>query len=244
MEKLKECLKRWPRGYVRFRAIYYALLYLGETQILGSRIHEWIWRRRHEPSLVELTASAAHPHRDFLISQIAKWTPFESVLEIGCNAGQNLLLLAGKFPGVIFRGIDINPRFIEVGKEWCAREGVKNVLLQVGRADDLASFADRSVDITFTDATLMYVGPDKIGRTFQGIKRVTRKALVFNEWSLDVTDSSERSLWYDFHWVHNYSLLLEKHVAGSKIRMTRLPKNMWARGGGWEKYGALVEVDL
>ena len=90
--------------------------------------HQWNWDTgfiaiglsRYDPvrAMEELRKSVAHPHRGFLISRIEKHGPFRNVLEIGCNAGQNLLLLARKFPQTEFYGIDINPRFIEAGKNF------------------------------------------------------------------------------------------------------------------------------
>lgn len=243
MEKLKQAIKRWPSAYTKLQRLYYCLLYFGERSVLGTRIHEWTWRYLHKFSMEELRKSAAHPHRGFLISRIEKHGPFRNALEIGCNAGQNLLLLARKFPQAEFHGIDINPRFIEAGKNWLASEGVTNVSLEVGRADCVDDFGDRSFDVVFTDATLMYIGPDKIGEVLRQMKRVTRNAVLLNEWHLERPNSWDSSLWYDLHWVHNYRILLEGLVSADKVSVTKLPKDLWG-GGGWEEYGTLVEVDL
>lgn len=243
MEKLKQYIKRWPRAFTRIKRFYYRLLHFGETSLLGTRIHEWAWRYFHSISQQELRKSAVHPHRSFLISRIEKYTPFDAVLEIGSNAGQNLLLLALKFPEVEFHGIDINSRFIEAGKNWLADKGVTNVSLKVGRADRVDDFRDRNFDIVFTDATLMYIGPDKIRGVLREMKRMTRRAILMNEWHLERPNSSDPSLWYYLHWVHNYRVLLEGLVSADKISITKLPKDLWG-GEGWEEYGSLVEVDL
>ena len=243
MERLKRCIKRWPWAYTSIQRSYYHFLHFAETSLLGTRIHEWAWRYFHTISPEELRKSAAHPHRSFLISRIENHRPFKTVLEIGSNAGQNLLLLALKFPEVEFHGIDINHRFVEIGKNWLADKGVTNVSLTVKRADRVDDFGDRSFDIVFTDATLMYIGPDKIRGVLSEIKRVTCKAILMNEWHLERPNPANPSLWYDLHWVHNSRLLLEGLVSADKISITKLPKDLWG-GGGWEEYGSLVEVDL
>lgn len=237
-------LRRWPRAYARLQKAYYAVLYATETRVLGSKMHEWSWKGRSVGSPAELTASAQHPHRPMLVSRIADRAPFGRVLEVGCNAGTNLLLLARRFPEASFFGVDINPRFIDVGRRWLAAEGIGNVTLSVGCADDLSAFADQSMDVAFTDATLMYVGPDKIKRVIAELRRVTRRALLFNEWHLDRLQAGRPSVWDDFHWVHNFETVLGEVVAHDQVSVTRLPEGLWAPGGGWEEYGALIEVDL
>ena len=244
IERLKRSLKRWPGAYRSIHHTYYELLRVIETRIVGSRIHELVWKRERGMTPAEIAESLAHPHRKFLVGSIAKCAPFESVLEIGCNVGSNLFLLAKQFPTAKLYGIDINSHFIEAGKKWMSKVGVTNVELTLGKADALSQFPERSIDITFTDATLLYVGPDRIGRAFGEMKRVTRKALLFNEWNLDGSNSSGGSLWYYLHWVHDYRRLLEDHFPGDRIRVEKLPRDLWAQGGGWEEYGALVEVDL
>jgi SAM-dependent methyltransferase len=129
---------------------------LRRTSFPGTRIHEWAWRYFHRISSEEIVKSALHPHRSFLINRIGSYRPFSTVLEIGSNAGQNLFLLALKYPEVEFHGIDINHRFIEVGKNWLAGKGVTNVSLTVGRADRIDNFSNHNFDIVFTDVTLVY----------------------------------------------------------------------------------------
>jgi SAM-dependent methyltransferase len=244
MVRLKRFLRKYPRAYSQTQKMYYRLLYVGETSFLGSKFHEWIWRRQSAPQAEEFQDVVEHPHRDFLVSQIMQSAPFERVLEIGCNAGQNLYLLARKYPGASFHGIDINPHFVEAGQDWLRRRGVENVFLRVGKADDLSSLGDRSYDICFSDATLMYLGPDKISKSLRHIVRITRKAILLNEWSQKAPERGKRSLWYDFHWVHDYSALFRDFLPQGKIRETKIPAGQWLPGGGWEKYGTLIEVEL
>jgi hypothetical protein len=62
------------------------------------------------------------------------------------------------------------------------------------------------------------------------MKRLTCKAILMNEWYLECTNSSDPSLWYDLHWVHDYRVLLEGLVPVEKISITKLPKDLWGVG--------------
>ena len=58
---------------------------------------------------------------------------------------------------------------------------ITNVILSVGKADKLSAFVDNSFDILFTDATLLYIAPDKIKEVISEMIRIARKALIFVE---------------------------------------------------------------
>lgn len=242
MEKIKKILRQFPRTYTLLHKIYYGILFAAERSFLGTTIHKIRWRRKKDCSLEELMRTVQHPHRPYLVQQLEKWHPFGSALEIGCNAGPNLMLLAKRFPNASFSGVDINRLYIKVGKEGMMKEGLKNVSLAVGSADDLSLFKDQSIDVTFTDATLMYIGPDKIAHTLREMRRVTRKALVFNEWHFDAKDQNY-SVWYYLHWVHDFRSLLQQIVPLEKITVTKLPGHLWGKDG-WQEYGTLLEVNL
>lgn len=240
---LKGFLRQWPAAYSWLHGTYYRALFAAERRFLGTRLHEVMWSRRAGGTRADLLKTIAHPHRPFLRDAIGKWAPFDSVLEIGCNAGPNLLLLARVFPQARFTGIDINRHFVDAGTDLLRDEGVENVTLSVGAADDLARFESKSIDVTFTDATLMYVGPDKIAGTLAEIVRVTRKAVVFNEWCTPGLVPGTRSVWYYMHWVHDFRPLLAEAAPGRPVTVTPVPHELWGPDG-WREYGALVEMSL
>ena len=237
-------LRRWPRPYATARETYHGFLRLSETWLLGTWLHEWRWRSAAPLAAAEFEQQVAHPHRHFLVDRLMRRMPLERMLEVGCHTGQNLMLLGRQMPTVQFTGVDINPRFVATGRTWCARDGLDNVRLDVAAADDLRRFGEREFDLTFTDATLIYLGPDKIERALQEIVRVTRRAVLFNEWGLDHAESGETSRWYGRHWVHNYRSLMRPYARDAEIRVVPVPPGLWAPGGGWERYGCLVEVQL
>ncbi len=248
MSKIKSILKKWPSFYQFVVRFYYGLRRLIETHMFGTKIQEWIWKTRHIYKGKEWAQGYCetinHPHRELLIERISSYAPFESVLEIGCNAGPNLYLLAKKFQKSKLYGIDINRRAIEEGMAWFQKDGVENVWLSVGRADDVRQFAAKSVDLVFTDATLMYIGPDKIKLTIENMIRIARKSLIFNEyhWNRD-SDSLKPYFYYDGHWVYDYRALFERYVSTIEIKISKLPKEVWG-GSGWEEFGTIIEVKL
>lgn len=143
------------------------------------------WSNRHiydgEGWIEDYWRSRDHPHRSFLVERICKYSPLHSVLEIGSACGPNLYQIAKKFPDVDIIGIDINPLAVRRGNEWFRQEGISNVKLEVGKAQELKRFADKSFDVVFTDAMLIYISPCEIQKVVKEMLRVGR-VLVLNEW--------------------------------------------------------------
>jgi ubiquinone/menaquinone biosynthesis C-methylase UbiE len=248
MSKIATTIKRRLILYRLLQRVYYGIRRMMETYILGTKIQEWVWKTRHLYNgcswIKGYCESINHPHRQWLIDTISSYTPFESILEIGCNTGPNLYLISKKFPQTRIYGIDINQRAIKEGLVWLHQEGVKNVLLTVSRADHLEHFFDKSIDIVFTDATLLYIGPDKIQKVLKEMARIARKALIFNEWHFEKDLKKPKGyFYYDGHWVYNYKALFTDYVLMGSIKVSKLPRDLWG-GPGWEEFGSMIEVKL
>ena len=126
-------------------------------RVLGTRLKERYWAKRHlrggddwgygnDDWVRGYWDSRNHLHRSFLVERISKFFP-SSILEIGCNCGPNLYLLAQKFPRAEIVGVDINPLAVQKGNEWFVREGISNVRLLVGKADERdGSYCSSSID--------------------------------------------------------------------------------------------------
>jgi ubiquinone/menaquinone biosynthesis C-methylase UbiE len=213
------------------------------NKTVGTKIDETYWKFRHIYKNSDWAAkyispeSIGHPHREFLIGKIMEHQPFESILEVGCASGPNLYLLAKKNPGVKFYGTDISKSAIATGQKWFEEQGIKNISFFSAKAEDFSKFSDKSIDLIFTDAILIYVGPDKIKKVLKEILRVARKAVIFNEWHAD-----DRERFYEDHWVYNYKLLFNGIVPEGNIKITKLPENLWS--GRWTKFGHIIEVNL
>jgi len=208
-------------------------------KIVGTIIDELYWRSRNNAWAEKYLSpqSIAHPHRQFLIGRISRYSPFESILEVGCASGPNLYLLAKQFPDVKLYGTDINERAIKIGCRWFAAKGINSLSLSAHKAEDLKSFHDKSIDIIFTDAALICIGPDKIEHVLKEFIRVAKKVLIFNEWHSE----SPASIYND-HWIHNYRVLLKRFVPENNIRFTKITEDIWT--GDWAKYGYIIEVSM
>lgn len=220
-------------------------------KIRGSSIDEKYWANRHLQKGDEWANdengnwidgywnSVTHPHRELLVQSISKFNP-GSILEIGCNCGPNLYLLAKKYPDAKITGIDINPKAVEQGNELFKKEGLKNVTLIACKADEISRFADNNFDVVFTDAVLIYFGTDIIKNTIADIFRISKKGIVLFEWyDFFHTDNYLGKL--HKHWIRNYCALFKKFIAEEKIKVEKIPENLWS-DKYWQKYGAIVEV--
>ena len=222
---------------------------------------EWATRHVYDENWIEAYwNSRDHPHRTFLAEKIGKFSPLRSILEIGCASGPNLYNIARKFPDADLRGIDINPMAVQKGNEWLRQEGISNVKLEVGRVQELSKFADKSFDVVFTDAVLIYISPSEIEEAVKEILRISR-AVVLCEWQLfsawlalllnayyGLRLKSEafksKSASHGFfvgHWVRDYRILFKKFVPKENICISKLPKEMWD-DKGWQTWGAIIEI--
>lgn len=247
--ELKSVFKRWPRFY-NFLKKGYSVVRSVQRYLLGTNVDEKYWATRHLRKGDDwgnqdgdwargYWDSRNHTHRSFLIERISELSP-SSILEIGCNCGPNLYILAKKFPDAEIRGIDINSMAVQKGNEWFTQEGISNVKLLVGKADDLRQFQDKSFDVVFTDAVLIYIGPDKIKKVVEEMLRVARKALIFLEWHCFNSKSNSLGV-YVGHWMRDYVALLKEFVPGNKIRVIKMPEDIWA-DQNWQKWGGVIEV--
>lgn len=211
------------------------------NKIFGNKLDGLFWKFRHffdknwaKSYISETTIN--HSHRKLLINEINNFYPFKKVLEIGCASGANLFLLAKKFPEVNFYGIDISKNAIETGKEFFKKNNINNVFLKTSSILDLSSFSDKSMDIVFTDAAIIYVGKDQIDGVLREMCRITKKAIVLCEQHTD-----ERPF-YDNKWVHNYREIISKIAPHAKVNFVKIPENIWA--GDWAKYGYIIVLEL
>lgn len=245
-------VKGYAFSALRFRYLKYLLL--------GTKAIEKEWATRHlcegerrrddwgkgsNDWIRGYRDSQNHPHRSFLVETISKFKP-SSILEIGCNCGPNLRLLAKKFPDAKIMGIDINPIAVQKGNEWFAQEGVLNVNLSVGKADELGQFQDKSFDVVFTDAVLIYIGPDKIKDVMREMIRITHRALILAEWHSFESQRKDTNVLGTYHkgiWVRDYVALFKQFVREEQIRITKISEEVWP-DKNWSEVGAVIEVAM
>lgn len=234
----------WAWALLRRPGRHLYWTFVGEAhRICGTRLWERRWFRRGVGEVRKGFSNLNHPHREWLMKQFDALYPFTSVLEIGCGYGPNLELLAMRFPEVEILGIDINPISVREGNIRLAKLGIKNTQLMVGRADALSGFTDSSIDIVFSDATLLYIGPDKIMRVIAEMSRISRRALLFIE--LHHVDSRRDSgglgVYTPDGWVRDYRKLLKQFFDEDSITLTKVPADVWPTGQ-WPAWGYLITV--
>jgi SAM-dependent methyltransferase len=261
-ERAKRLLSKWPALYNLASTIYSNLKFpLIMERIIGTKARERQWATRHqhrgsdwgnthrsqsEEWVLDYWDSRDHSHRAFLLEKIAGFSPISSVLEIGCNCGPNLYLIARRFPESRIRGIDINPAAIQKGRELFAGAGITNVSLSVNKANELGQFPDKSFDVVFTDAVLIYIGRDKIRKVIAEMVRVARKGLVLLErYDFGPEHRDPYGLGIRRHdlWLRNYATLVKQFAPGAQVQITRVTGDIWP-DQGWQETGALIEVRL
>jgi ubiquinone/menaquinone biosynthesis C-methylase UbiE len=101
---------------------------------MDRRMTEAAYLHGYSPAEQERLLQQAEYWRHTLIPLGLDYRPGERVLEIGCGAGAALGVLADRFPGVRFAGIDREARQIDFAREQLAARGVAAPDLRVGDA--------------------------------------------------------------------------------------------------------------
>ena len=232
----------FPYFYSFFRDWYWKSREV-KVCLLGTKVAEKKWANRSLSEIKAAFNNITHPHRLFLLEKITAFQPISNVLEVGCGYGANLHLLSKRFPEVKLTGIDINSLSVQEGKKLLREEGISNVKLLVGKADELYRFQDKSFDIVFTDALLIYIGPDQIETVIEGMLRIARRALILVEWHENFEGRLSQSLGvYHFGcWKRDYINLLKQSIPSEHIRLSKIPRGIWP-AKHWEELGFIVEA--
>lgn len=211
-------------------------------KVFGTKADEFFWRFRHiihDKTWAENYISPKaleHSHRKFLLQVISRYAPFERILEVGCASGPNLILLSRIFPKTEFWGIDISERAIEVGGDYIREHSISNIRLKAGNTDKIKKLPNKSFDIVFTDAMLIYIGPEKIKEVLKEMVRVAKKSIILVEWCSEKIHSYEAD-----HWAYNWRMLFAE--AGIyNLKITHLSDASWK--GEWAKRGCVIEASL
>jgi ubiquinone/menaquinone biosynthesis C-methylase UbiE len=220
-----------------------------KRNILGTTVDEKYWSKRKISDTGDWNDkeqtdwikgywnSQTHPHRAILLDTIEKYHP-DSILEVGCNCGPNLCLLAKKYPYARIVGIDINRDAVERGREFFSTQGITNVQLFVNKADCLEMFDDGEFDVVFTDAVLIYIGSDKILNVLKELLRITKKTTISLEWHS--SEYSDKGIFCG-HWVHNFSKLVEKIDPERRFKTRKITEAEWP-DPKWIQYGYIIEI--
>jgi spore coat polysaccharide biosynthesis protein SpsF len=111
-----------------------------------------------------------------LFSDILQKTgPIDSVLELGCNVGMNLMALELLAPKISISGIDINQKAIDELK----KEKPDYNLYQQSIID---SINVDIADLTFTKGVLIHINPEKLNNVYENLYEKSNKFICINEY--------------------------------------------------------------
>lgn len=167
--------------------------------------------------------SLYHPHRQLIMHVMKYLSPFETVLEIGCNSAPNLLRITDLYPDAKVFGIDPSQDSLKL-----AEEAISGGTFVKGVAEDLGVFKSHFFDIVLADASYMYV--KDIKKALDEAKRVCKHAIVICDWF------SEEEEVKDFHYSRNYTRLLEDR--GFDVNVIDITEDLWP-SKKWQTNGKL-----
>jgi SAM-dependent methyltransferase len=151
---------------------------------------------------------------------------FDTLLEIGCGSGANLIRIRQNYKDLSIFGIDYNNKAIDYFNNKFSN------LKIFASSMDLFNLKGK-FDIILTDACLMYHNKKSLDIIVSKINDIANKAIILCEWH-----DNNGSFTFNGHWVHNYKDFYkdcEIHKLGSEY---------YAGDIGWEKYGNIMEVNL
>ena len=161
----------------------------------------------------------------------------QSVLEIGCAAGPNLRLLREKLPTARLCGIDINKQAIEIANNYFASVNDDKVNFFARKADQMYEFHDKSFDVVFSQAVLVFTPPKRINKVISEMIRLSSNVIVFHEYHLD---GAAKGLFVGGRWVYDYYSIIKEYHPQAHISM----EESSFKGGSWDKYGKIIIVKL
>ena len=191
---------------------------------------ENFWKNRAEKRMKEYLETAELPYRKIIIEYLKSFGEIESILEIGCGVGTNLLNIKEKYPEIKLAGIDINAQAINQAKELLPQAELK-----IGKANKLP-FPDKSFDVILTCAVLIYIDIKTIRKTVEEILRIAKKGILMIE-----LDGKSRlgEIEIDY-WYRNYVKLFKDY----KIKVEKIKLNQLWNSPPWNTKGHIYIAHL
>lgn len=194
--------------------------------ILSKHPKFWnlFWKYRHCIEKDGFAIATDIPHIS-KITKIVDRYKYDTLLEIGCGSGSNLIKLAKSNPNKLYHGIDINNKAIEDGNLQLDILGIKNVKLSCKNLlDSMVIF--QNYDILLSSATLIYFNKQQIIPIID--KMLMNRIVVLSELHTD-----KKTFQNDGCWVHNYKKLLPN------CQIIRYEKGDW-QSNRWMSYGNII----
>lgn len=204
-----------------------------------SQHRNW-WAVRKIDWTKDYLATWDHPHRQ-LISWVLSTFNWVSLWEVGCGPGPNLMKIVKDFKPTLenprqLGGSDISPDAIEV-----AKSTFQGGRFHVESVEDLL-LSDDSVDVILSDATLIYIGPEKIKKAIHELTRTARTRVVLCEFNSTSWWKRLKLRIKTGYNAYDYKKLLEAEGCYD-VQLYKLPPDAWPGskpGDGWYDFGYLI----
>lgn len=174
-----------------------------------------VWAYRGGPAAARhYWDSAWMPHRDQVIRALEEVAPFESVLEVGCNAGPNLRRIALRWPRARLTGVDPNLAALLMATRQAELEGwLDRAWLLEGTTATVEALVPVQ-DVVLTCYCLAYTVPDDLPATLLRLRGLARCALIL----IEPTGDSEamESPGQVPAWRHDYPAVIDALFPGSR----------------------------
>lgn len=223
-------------------------------------LRDSFWRRywagqtaEQRRSIAADAADLAGSERATLIEAIADRYPFSCVLDIGSGFGQNETVLAPFFPGAAFTGIDPDPVSLEHSGRIVAAEGINNVKFIRAFAEDLSRFPDRSFDLVYSCAALLYLGPEQIIPAAREMVRVAKRSILLMEQHDGTGDPGGEQIERGYassgysaptgYWIRDYKAAFCRAAPDARISVSAIANPVWP-AEQWKRYASLISVEL
>ncbi len=183
------------------------------------------WRTRHvgRPQWASSYWNSQQlEERRYLVRALQRVRPFESLMELGCNAGPNLALVRRAFPAVSLTGIDINEDALRFCRQAFADEGLGSVDLREQSLYELDNFAPDSADIVLTSGVLIHIPPQQVRTVVASALRIARKAVIMVELHAFVPEL-ESDLARPGKWCRSFWELLSGLTTHDAVCVEELP---------------------
>ena len=163
-----------------------------QHEAYGPGWTENYWRTREDPSRVAVVEA---------LTTLPPWT---TLVEIGCNAGPQLHLIAKTFLGKQLYGIDVNPVALQAG-----RQNVSSATFtEASLWEWLPLQTGRAWDVLISHYTLAYVAPEDLSAILAQCLRVAKCGLVLAE-PTALPGAPLGLVWSYPEWRHPYMETLE-----------------------------------
>lgn len=204
-----------------------------------TKRHKEFWSNRQinwEQDYLLADGALNHPHRQMILDTLAslRW---RSIVEVGMGAGANLVRIKQQWPSAIVGGCDINRDAVIVAGKYLKDARYLDV------ADPRDIFlSDGTIDVTLSDACLIYMGPTQIRKALKEMRRVAIRYLVLCEFHSESWWERMKLRWQTGYNAYDYKKLLEE-LGFFNIKITKIPKEVWP-GTPWEKFGCIVTCEF